>query len=251
MIEKQAKKTPMEEGLSGLQKISKKVDGSMESLLEEHMNIPWRQLDAFYSYLGVTGEHYAEVFCTVITELGEDTSAGIINQVTAREMRNGIQTFHGENSHEFVVDAGKQIARMILFKMVKSHVNLRELYEEVSQGKSTFVTGIKKELVSILSRVAPQVLDPFTLIMTDNHIRLKELLSLGMPVNGLDYYNNTPLMCAVRMNNKKMVQLLLEHGADPHEGINGFDSVKLAEFYQFRDIVELFHSDEKGQEHAA
>merc|ERR1711988_699474 len=67
---------------------------------------------------------------------------------------------------------------------------------------------------------------------------VKQALEKGFPINSLDKDGNTLLIIACQNNHKKIVKMLMKHGADPTaKNHKGFDAAHYAKLYKHEDLL--------------
>ena len=79
-------------------------------------------------------------------------------------------------------------------------------------------------------------------VNNNDDIAVQSLLMAGANANYVSYFEETPLICACKINNikEKIVSLLLEYGADPnHKEYNGFTPLLLAVTRSNTNIVKM------------
>ncbi|MDX8400478.1 MAG: RDD family protein [Gallionellaceae bacterium] len=76
--------------------------------------------------------------------------------------------------------------------------------------------------------ITPKFNDVFTAVMYQDQAAIKELLDLGWWVDKPEPGGETPLMKAVNINDLAIVELLLQHAADPNVNVNGISVLTAA-----------------------
>lgn len=74
-------------------------------------------------------------------------------------------------------------------------------------------------------------------IQAGNPLVVKTLLDYGADVNLIGYV--TPLIAAVRKNDKEMTQFLLQRGADASIKVSGYSAARYAETYGHDELLRL------------